>query len=190
VRRSLFLALIVFTVLCTSAAGLDGHRKGFVIGGGIGFAPNGHWSSNREFSYTKEPFRFASGENHTGLAGQYIIGYGWDEKNILVYEGNAAFYKSLFFDQTITQGTESISWYHYFGNTGNTFYLLLGAGTYNFGGKEFDQDSFSGAVIIGGGYEFLRHWQAGVCIGLGKTTWRLIDINASHISILTTVILF
>lgn len=190
-RRTLSVALIVFTVLCTSAAGFDGHRKGFVVGGGVGFSPYGHWSVDKIYPHESVGVIDASShEDRTTWGGHFIIGYGWDERNVLVYEANVILYHSDLLDQSIDFGINSVSWYHYYGKYGKSLFSIVGLGYYSFESDDFEQTHYNGSILIGGGYSFLRHWQVGGYWATGKASSGPIDFNISHISILVSLIAF
>lgn len=91
--RKTVIILALTLLLTGSASAFNGMRKGFVIGGGLGIAPSANWSSEIN---TPAPFSFSikPDENKVGLAVNLVIGYAWDEHNMIVYEGNVAGYNS------------------------------------------------------------------------------------------------
>ena len=93
------LTVILAFVLAGSALGFDGNRKGFVLGGGLGFAPLVHWE------LASSPSSDVS-EGKAGAAVQILIGGAFDEHNMLVYEAKIAAISSGWTDDDIGQGFE------------------------------------------------------------------------------------
>ena len=139
-RRSLVLALILL-VGGTSSWAFDGKREGFVLGGGLGFAPLSRWSVT---ATDLEDYADQS-ESKAGVGGQLMAGYAWNEKNMMVAEGNMSTFKSEFFssyvlypkNRRIKQGYAGASWYHYFGPVGRSVFTAIGFGYYYFKVDEF-----------------------------------------------------
>ena len=89
---------------------------------------------------------------------------------MLVYEGNAAGFNSDLFDESVGQGFNGAAWYHYFKDPGNTPFTALGLGLYYFKVGDYDPTDPGIALLLGGGYEFSKHWQAGLYLTFGKTS--------------------
>ncbi len=182
-KKSLLL-LAILSVVCTSAWGFDGTRKGFVLGGGLGFAPAAKWSAG------------PLDETKAGVGAQILIGYAWDEQNMIVYEGNIAVYNSDMLysiknnKNGIGQGFDGASYYHYFGPVGHSAFMTGGIGLYYFKVGDADANDPGGAIQIGGGYEFARHFQFGAYFSAGKTTLSGVDFNHSQFNILVSAIAF
>lgn len=169
--RKMLLVTAIFSIICGSAAGFDGKRKGFVLGGGIGFSPYIHWSVENDLAF---------GEDDAAGAGvNFIIGYAWDEQNMIVYDGQGAAYAKG--DATIAQGGSFASWYHYFGPAGKSFFTTVGLGLYTWQIEDIDANEPGAAFMFGGGYEFSRHWQVGVYISGGKSTLQLASLMGSSL---------
>ncbi|MCH9031726.1 MAG: hypothetical protein IIB00_05645, partial [candidate division Zixibacteria bacterium] len=167
--KKLILGALVLTLLSVDTSwAFDGNRRGFVLGGGLGFAPVASWDGG-----------FAD-ESKAGVAANLFLGYGWNDVNLIVAEGNLAVYKSDFGDATITQGFSGVAWYHYFGPAGQSFYSTLGAGAYTFdfeiAGQTGSNDPGFGA-LFGVGYEFSKHYQIGGVFSFGKTSEPGIDYD-------------
>lgn len=158
----------------------DGQRKGFILGGGLGLAP-------LVKSKISEGSNSVSFEK-SGAGVHLFIGYGWDNKNLILYEGNVAGFESN--SSTIAQGIDAISWYHYFGPMGKSFFSTVGAGLYSYdedGPFEFESKA---GVLLGGGYEFNKHWQVGQYISAGKTESRGVDTDHTTVSVLVSGVAF
>jgi hypothetical protein len=188
-KRILALLLLFLLIFTTSALAFDGQRKGFVLGGGLGFAPVNRWSTG------------GFNENGVGWGDNTLIGYAWNEKNMIVLEGNGTFYNSDILDVNILQFFLGPTWYHYFGpQEGRTFFSVVGIGGYYFGLPPFSsyiRISLNGGemppfpptargvgYLIGGGYEFAKHYQIGAYLGGGRTSEHGTNYDNLHIVIL------
>ena len=165
-RIGVILGLMILLAVST-VCGFDGNRKGFVLGGGAGVVPVCHWKVIVDF------FDLNLGEideNRVGAGLQFVIGGAFDEHNMLVYEGNVSGFTSELLDESVGQGFNGAAWYHYFGDPGKTAFTTLGVGLYYFKIGDYDPTNAGGALLLGGGYEFSRHWQVGVYLTFGKTS--------------------
>lgn len=187
------IVLSVVLLMASTAMAFDGQRKGFVLGGGLGLSPVGSWKSDIDVTPKFE-------DSGPGGAAHLIIGYAWDNHNMIVYEANAVGYESDAYgvDFTAGQGFSGASWYHYFGPMGKTPFIVLGIGAYMFNGEfdgfdhldiEFSNDP-GGGVLLGGGYEFSRHWQVGAYFGAGQTSEPGADYDHVHLSLLVSGVAF
>jgi hypothetical protein len=195
-RRILGLVLVALLLIPASVNAFDGFRKGFVLGGGAGFVPHASWSFDDPFDRS-----VTYDESKASVGFQFVIGYAWDELNMIVYEGNVTAYNSSIvniitddytipINHTVGQGFNGASWYHYFGPKGKTFFTTVGIGFYIFDVQDFDANSPGGAFLVGGGYEFTPHVQVGAYISAGKTTDPILDFSHSHISFLVSAVAF
>jgi hypothetical protein len=191
-RVLVFLILVLFLAPVTARA-FDGARKGFVLGGGLGLAPHSSWS----LDFLNLHFE----ESQVGVGVNVVIGYAWDEMNMIVYEVNATGYNSDYFRasslwsdvlyrRSVSQGFSGAAWYHYFGPMGKSFFTTGGLGLYVFDVEGFETNDPGVAVLLGGGYEFARHFQVGLYLGAGSTSSLGVDFNHSHINILVSAIAF
>ncbi len=182
------LLLIVLLLVSASAMAFDGQRKGFVLGGGLGFSP----SSKIELSSSPHESTYDFSISKAGVGLNILIGYAWDEKNMLVYEGNVTAYDpgDSGSDVVYAQGFDGISWYHYYGDAGKTFFTTVGLGTYQFQDSEDTSFDMGFGILLGGGYEFSRHWQVGGYLGIGSTTYLDSDYDHVHFSVLVSVVAF
>jgi len=184
------MGLAVVMLLASSAMAFDGQRKGFVLGGGLGLAPAATWKADLNVTPELE-------DSGPGVGVQIVIGYAWDEHNMIVYEANAAGYNSTAYgvDFTAYQGFNGASWYHYFGPKGKTVFTAAGLGVYSFRGEldyngaDFENDP-GGGVLGGVGYEFSPHWQVGAFVSAGRTTDAGIDFDHAHINVLISGVAF
>lgn len=169
-KRITTLVLVLFLLATSSAMAFDGVRKGFVLGGGLGFAPSIKTSIGN----------YSAKESGTGL--NLFLGYAWDEFNMLVYEGNIGAYSIGTI--TVIQGIDAVTWYHYYGPTGKSFFTAAGLGLYSYDEEGAPDVSGQMGILIGAGYEFSKHWQAGFYISSGKTKFLGAEIDHTTFSLL------
>lgn len=183
-RHSGLLLLVTFLLIACSAMAFNGERRGFVLGGGLGFAPMASWS------YDYGPANFD--DSKAGVAAHLVIGHAWDDFNMIVYEGNVAGYSTevVWDDQTVSQGFNGASWYHYFRPAGRSAFTAVGLGLYVFDVEDYDANDPGFGMLLGGGYEFARHWQVGGYFSFGQTSSDGADINHSHFSVLVSGVAF
>ncbi len=179
--KKYLIATFVIVLLASSVWSFDGNRKGFVLGGGLGFTPSAKWELDGASS--------VSGSS-AGVAVNLMLGYAFDEKNMIVYEANAAGYEPSNSTVLLTQGFEGASWYHYFNDSGKTFFSIVGLGVYNFKADGFNSNDIGGGFMLGAGYEFARHWQISAYLSGGKTSDSLFDYKHTTFSILINGIAF
>ena len=187
-NRIITLALIMVLVLAVSASAFDGNRKGFVLGGGLGFGPVAKVSVDG----------FDGDYDKSGLATNVLIGYAWDEQNMIVYMRDAIFYSEEFnsaWDQKdimLCQGFSGAAYYHYFGPVGKSAYLCGGLGFQDWTSLDSDFDSPDAGlgVLLGGGYEFARHVQIHSSLSFGKTSEGNADLNHTQFLITISAVAF
>ncbi len=186
-KRTAAVTMLMAMIFVSSSAGFDNHRQGFVLGGGIGFAPFAKWSVEDSFlGHTV----FGADETRAGVGINILIGYAWDEKNMIVYEGNAAGYWSEYRDESIGQGFGGAAWYHYYGPKGKSGFTTAGLGLYSFDPEDRDANDAGFGVLLGGGYEFARHWQVGGYLSFGSSSYYGLDYRHSHFSVLVSGVAF
>ena len=148
-KRFFVVTLVtVFWLVGTSWA-FDGQRKGFVLGGGLGLAPDSKYALDAG-SLGSLGFE----DNAPGIGLHLIIGGAFDEKNMLVYEGNVAGWSSELENDNISQGFNGAAWYHYFGKTGKTGFIAVGLGVYVFKAEDYDDNDPGFGMLLGGAMSF------------------------------------
>jgi len=191
VKSNMLFALIL--LVASSAYGFDGHRKGFVLSGGLGFAPVSKWSGDIGL------LSFA--ETGGGIGLNFVIGHAWNEQNMIVYEENGTFWSSDALNQSVFQAFSGAAWYHYFAineqssDWRNDKYIsgpftALGLGIYSFDGENFSANDPGIAVLVGGGFEFARHWQFGGYLSIGQTSDAGVDFSHYHLNFLVSGVAF
>ncbi len=177
--RVLTIVLLV-TAIAGSASAFNGLRKGFVLGGGLGYAP-----------YIKSS-GFLSEDSEPGVGINILLGYAWDQYNMLVYEVNAAGCDER--GEFVSQQFEGAAWYHYFGPQGKSFFTTVGIGFAYYTWDDYETDDRGGAYLVGGGYEFARHFQIALYFSGGKTTMDVygsgVDMGHNHLNILINAVAF
>ncbi|GAB4322062.1 MAG: hypothetical protein Kow0074_13340 [Candidatus Zixiibacteriota bacterium] len=191
--RHILGAFVLLLIAASNAGAFDGIRKGLVLGGGLGAAANVSWKADFEFAPD-------AGENNAGFGTAIFAGYAWDERNMIVLEGNGARYVTdigILPDVAAIQGFGGASWYHYFGDMGRSPFTVVGLGVYIFQWEytptALNRKNDPGpGVLIGGGYEFTDHVQVGVYIGAGRTTEPEtgVEFDHGHVSVLLSAIAF
>ena len=175
------MVAVSILLLASSSYGFDGNRRAVVLGGGLGYAPTSGWSGKALDLTSSQVIDFD--ENKAGVGFNFLIGHGWDEKNLIVFEINMsrwvsdllAYQKStgqIERESIILQGYIGAVWYHYYGALGRSLFTALGLGQYRFitlNSSDFDQRAGT-ALLIGGGYEFARHWQLGGYLSVGASS--------------------
>ncbi len=186
-KRCLLLFVLVLVVFSSAALGFDGGRKGFVLGGGIGFSPVSGWDIDDSlFGF----FPLKASEGNAGFGMNIFLGYSWDEKNMIVYEFNGVGYQSDKLNQNLAQGFQGPTWYHYWGNTGSSAFTTIGVGLYTFKPENTDALDPGPGLLLGVGYEFTRHFQAGLYLGVGTISEIGVDMKLTQISILINAVAF
>lgn len=182
-RKIFILPVLLGSLLTTvTISAFDGQRSGFVIGGGLGFAPN----IKADDGITKQ--------SEPGFGANFVIGFAWDNQNMLVWEGNMAGFEKN--NNDVWQGSSTITWYHYFQPTTQTFFVAGGLGLYSYasttdwGWLWVDEHDQKAGYLIGAGYEFRRHWQMGLYYSFGETESDNIRFDHSNVSLLINVIAF
>ncbi len=181
-RLSLLFSAIVLVFCATSVNAFDGNRKGFVLGGGLGFSPYIHTSVSAGFTSIE------GNEDKAGVAIKLYIGYAWDEHNMLVYEGNYAAYEDN--DNTLMQGINCAAWYHYFGEKGKTLYTTLGLGLYTADSELSDPTDPGAGYLVGIGYEFSPHWQVDVQLSGGKSESSPFEYGHNNLTVMISGVAF
>ncbi len=163
------IILFVFIVLSASQSfAFDGNRKGFTMGLGLGYAPY----ANPDLQNYPDDYSF------NGFGMNFMIGYNWNKKNLLVWEVqgaiNVADSKK---DDIGFLGINGILWYHYLKDTPKSFYSILVIGrTFSVSVREYTDSTSIGygtrgtAIAIGGGYEFTKQLQLSTYYVRGKSS--------------------
>lgn len=188
-RKVLTMSVAIIILSSSMAWSFDGARKGFVLGGGAGLA-----SADLEFKGQ------SVNPSETAGAAHVMIGYGFDNRNMLVLEGSAAVYETLDLNTTltVTQGWWGIAWYHYFAPAAKSFYTVIGLGAMSYdisrpvpGGTLLSSADPGGGLMFGAGYSFSRHFQVGLHVARGETSVPgFAEFDHVNVSVLLTAVAF
>lgn len=174
--------LIYIMLLSAPADAFDGKLKGFVAGFGLGAAPTAHWSSSQ----------VAEDITETGYAGEMLIGYAWDDNNVLVYDGSGAMYYHTDVDRVwIMQGIDAVRWYHYWGNQKHRYFTAAGLGAFFLGTNYCNVYGEGIGYSLGVGREVFKQVQAGLYV-MGGHTSNSYGVKANHfvVSLLVTIVAY
>jgi hypothetical protein len=184
-KRASFLIIALLIILAVNSWGFDGQRKGFVLGGGLGFGPVASTSLEG----------FSGSEDRSGLGFNFIIGYAWDNRNMLVYLNDGVVFNvtTIYHDKVgVFQGFSGIGYYHYFGRIGNSGFINAGLGLQQFSSldSKYESNDVGGGILLGGGYEFVRHVQVYANLSFGKTSVSVLDFNHSQLTVGVAAVAF
>ncbi len=200
-----FLLVAAIVVAATSASALDGTRKGFILGFGIGPSATS-WSM--EMSASLGPLS-ASVESETesnfGIGTDFKIGGGITEKFLLYYENRVSWfgfdYEFIDFNGNVI-ATETITFAYGVGLLGASYYFqveapslyILGSVGVSTWSAPFDDswgDAWVGVGLSGGmGYEFAKHWSIEGTVNYGNPGTEMfpgVDFNMNALAFVVTV---
>jgi hypothetical protein len=170
---------IVVTILSGPIRAFDGNRKGFVLGGGLGIGPS-----------TKLKLNDTYDKNDLGFAVNIVVGYAWNNKNIISLDYNANhFWPEMFGSDTAISVFISPVWYHYYGNGNQSLFSAFGLGRHGLGVKNYDSVRGLG-FLLGGGYEFKRHFQVGIYYSGGNVTSQVYPNRSFYIYRVNAILTF
>ena len=165
---------ITVTALCVSVGHTQmADREGYTSSVSLGLAP-----------VTKFSFADTS-ETGMALVFGFSVGYGLDDRNVIVVQGNLSARNSDYFtalgrtythldgsalgDQKVTQAFIGLGWYHYFSKKTKTWYSNLTAGAQSFRVRDFNRSDPGFAWKVELGYQFCDRIQAGSFTQFGRT---------------------
>lgn len=194
-KRLLTIFIIAVALLPVASSAFDGNRKGFILGGGIGYAPYSHWSTDSD-NWRYQPI--TSEESNRGIAGNFLIGYAWNDRNSLVLEFNGVQYPSdltRFFDEDIDLAQLFVGpiWYHYYAGRGSSIFTAAGLGRAGFGNPDKIGTLAGWGYALGLGLEFAKQVQFGTYL-IGETTSsfrdddRKVTVGTVNLSFVLTVV--
>jgi hypothetical protein len=190
----LIAILISLLMLSGNAHAFDGHRKGFVLGGGVGFAPVADYQRTEVDVKTTQ----------SSISFDLIIGHGISDRDLLLIDYRLAPYSVKDVPELdVVQGFLGITWHHYFLATNKSLFSSVGLGRVLLAtmdlrrsrtpSKLFDDhwnSSGSGwGMTLGLGYQFARRLEISSNWSMGKfaledstkTTESLLDVTLTLI---------
>lgn len=190
----------------------DDSRRGIMAGIGIGVTPFAHLSVS------------GASTTESGIGFNAIIGYGFTGRDVLAFECNLTNYSPHEYfskyssgNPNVIQGIAALSWYRYFGNVDEAFFMMGGIGLYRakeplsgininicIGPECPEPETLPGipeawglGMILGGGKELSHHFQAGLYTSFGfpkgysaATGGPKVTNFAGHINLLLMWVIF
>ena len=166
--------------IAASASAFDGQRKGFILGGGLGFGlPS--FTQTVEAMGEKET---SDRENKAALQTNFMIGLGATEQVLIYYSNRVSWFgiENVFGDNvTIMDGLGGVSVAYYFQPTAPSPFILgtVGLSIWDAPFEEGSEAWYGGGFGIGGGYEFSRHYFVEADLMWGKPSKEEGGIDAS-----------
>lgn len=173
------LVLALTFVLADSVSGRT--EKGFVSVLGVGVAAVSRFQSE------------AVSESGPAVVVDLTEGYSFDGQNVLCAKWLLSWRKSDYFteegrtvthldgsplgDQSVRQNFMGASWYHYLRRTTRSVYMAVGVGFCDFSKSDFGKNERGLGWLVGTGYQFAEHFQAGTWMTVGKTTDGRLDFD-------------
>lgn len=165
----------------SDAAAFDGKRKGFILGGGLGYSPVLHWN-----------IPDAVGETTGGFAGEFLIGFAWNDRNMIVYQSNLGIGSSdhLGSCNNFGQVYQGADYFHYFGRRGNALFVTGGIGLVDYFTQYENLEGDGMGYSLGAGYEFAKQMQVGVHYFGGSASGHGWDYRNDVLQVLFTVVAY
>jgi len=181
-RHLLVITLVTVLFLAASAGAFDGTRKGFVLGGGLGIAAFA--------DYNAEEHGRTLSEGGSDIGMSFLLGYAWDDRNMIVYEGNASGWTSDSLDENVFQGFYGAAWYHYYGHSNRSLFSVAGLGYYSFHVWTYERHDRGPALLVGGGYEVFFQVQVAAYYCRGWTKSAGVRFGHNQFNILASFVAF
>ena len=157
--KKFLLVLVLSLFVVGSAFGFDGVRKGFVLGGGLGFGLSSYTVKLSDPFVSIESDR----ENRFSFMTDFKIGYAPTNQVEIVYSNKSAWFKGdgyVLNTLTFLHGLSTASVNYYLKPEGPTFFLSGGLGLASLSDPfENNPESWYGfGFYVGGGYEIIKHY--------------------------------
>jgi hypothetical protein len=153
--RVVTLTVVLIVLMAISAPAFDGRRKGFILGGGLGFGLT---------SYTFSPhYPGMDRENKGAFMSDFKIGYAPNDQLEIYYFSKVSWISADYTPEnkaTVSTGVGGLGTTYSLKTVLPTFYVAggLGFSSWSFPFEDNPPDPMSGFGIFGGaGYEFSRH---------------------------------
>jgi len=171
---------VVVIAFIISSAISGNERSGTILGMGVSVSPvikTNNISGPNDY------------QKRTGF--DFCIGHAYDNKNVLFFMVGA-----VFPNRPEVLGYIGPIYFHYFGPSRNPYYVIGGIGVqcsgWHKGGEMFTPPKFEfgPGMRIGMGYEFVRHIQFDITVGLGKTKHKSNSYTHSQLSLSLRVLTY
>lgn len=174
-NRTLCLTLLLVVVIVPVATAFDGSRRGFILGVGGGYHTT---DIDREIGFPFPAVGIVS-ESRSGIATTFKIGVGISNQFTLCYVRNASWYTAT--DLTAA-GIGGIGGSYYLSASSPSAFVLFEFGFADIVSVGNRSESETGAgYMIGGGYEFAKHFQLEATYLNGDLKSGGIDISSIQI---------
>ena len=191
-KAKCIIAAVLSVAMMLPASGRCGSRKGPVFGFGIGVSPAVITSGDIGFA---EYDISGAGRNSTvsnvGMASVLFLGYAFTNRDVVL-----ATIEDLRVDRDYlyVNGFSGIGYAHYFGVEGKSLFLSGALGQEVSGWPPHygctREYHYGPGFRLEGGYEFWRHCQAGLTIGLGETERGGYKYTHSSVSVNLTIVAY
>lgn len=154
------LSVILFSA---TASAFDGNRQGFVMGFGLGVSPISHWNVES----------LSRSGTEQGTAGGIVLGYAWNNRNVIAYVSNVNFFYSENRKILVcSHAVSAVTWYHYFKDSKHSWYFKGGLGRAYVGSRYSDVGGAGFGIVVGTGVELFKQVELGTNLfyGTGKDT--------------------
>lgn len=193
------LSVLCLSAMSTEAVAFDGQRKGFALGVGFGTTVSFETSERLSYAATPSPPRniawvgntddyrqpYFSNVNNAAYGGtvNLSLGYGFDERNVLVAE---VLVNGLYSRRNKLHTSESygLTMMHYFGSSGNSLFASIGARILSVSRYDFSFVPNGYGLALGAGFELRPGLQLGANVVYGTITRFSSDQNHSQLNIL------
>jgi hypothetical protein len=176
-RSLLHIFGVVMAVIClagmlvTTAQAFDGNRRGFIIGGGLGPGVTFAKQTVEQFGRSSS----SNWETKPSVLADIKIGYAPSEKYQIYFFNVASMFgldNALGGHVTISNGVGGVGMTMYSKPIAPCSYYNFGVGVASWDAvSEDDGDAWWGfGVMVGGGYEFARHWSLEGTLTYGHPT--------------------
>ncbi len=172
--------IIIILLFSQTVMAFDSEREGFVISGGVGYAPT---------AYTEISGYQNSRVTTDGIAGSFITGYGYNENTLflLIFEGfKTNTYTIVSPSESVLQGFSGVGVRFYFDDIGSSFFISSCIGLQHYINQKesaFSHDAGLG-FLIGAGYEFTENFQFRTTFSNGQTKD---SFKWDHVQLIMTV---
>jgi opacity protein-like surface antigen len=178
------LALVV--MVATTATAFDGYRKGFILGGGLGFGLTNFSQELNDMS--------SDSETNLGVGTDFVIGGGINEKMMIHWVSKVAWtsMENVFGNSvTIASGFGGAALTGFINEVPPSLYWTVGLGFTSWSAPfESGSTASYGFGLLGGlGYEFTKHWtvEGGVTYGQPKETEGSLELTTKALNFTVVV---
>lgn len=158
-RKLIFVAILVlsFFEVNPEACAWDGKRKGFILGGALGFGFSPYTRSldyNYGYGYT---YSWSKSETPSAVMTDFKIGYAPTDLVEVYYMNKVSWFKTD--NNLTTSAITGIGVTYLFNPRAPSWFVSGGLGLSSWGFLTGSSNSLSGfGLLVGGGYEFSRYW--------------------------------